>query len=1497
MAPYGPAELGVRQLDQRPYGSNAQAEEMRRERQLTEAQGAPARPISTSQATRQAPRAVPGDMEWQAPDLPTPEDIGEKLMSGLEYITSRGRAAFGALLPGEGEVPFLGERGPTDATQADAFIPAAARWIADAAYNAFVDGSAVMTALKVAAEVGEAATGQEMEAPRLSFSQRHIQERATALIAQGATEDDALRLASLEETYNRLGAVGAVAGGLLLGVPATFAAGVGVAYEKIYGEEAFRELEERGRRRLAPGSLGGAAVEFGIPELGLLTGVAKAFQVSRLRFAAGSKVAAAATDADEAVRLRLDAIAEYQDDLATVERAIPADGVSTEARILRAETAAQRVSTDSVLGPIDDADEALMFDGIGATVEALPAGQRVYGPSVGQALISAERTAKASMFRALRRMLTEGETFRMKNVTVGADAENNAIRVRRMAGTFDEAVERMRNALLAAGRSQEETIIVLAPFLRARAVAAETLTAIERRNAVLRSATDISRMERKEAIKAVRDARRVEAQAEKKVEQTAKAEVKVGEKVEAQQQKETAKVERRTTLLEQRLEEQRARFTTEREIVAQIVGDKKPVVTSQKRLLGYANADRVRFLQDSGVTGVAGMDPKTVDAMYEFTRANPDALTRPESVHWDEITAKTADLTGADLEKIRKNLPATGKMTRTFYVLNQVFSAKLRQWHQMGQAVKAGTARAEQLTDLTTDLLRFQSDLRGGIGEVARTLAQQRLLKKPDAVRLVQLQQTVKLRYADVERIAKRMDALEGFIATEKAAKPLSERVLGLQGELENAVREHETALAALADAKAAVTEAADRNLKAALDYAAKKGATPEQLNVMALYDAEDLTGIAYELRRLEPLGTGQFIQRLAIAGRYGRVPSQLLNFFDTGLNALYQETVVSATAQVMGRGTGLFSPKGEVGRTWMGMWSAAPDATRFWGRTTWQGAAEDIGLRHGVADYESLVGQGLDAPGTHFRLGSREFEMSGPKWLPVDASLRMLYASDGFWRIMLNNGHAVSRAMREGDDIRTFVEAGERVRGAAREQGLFITYNKPYAREGFDAILQSLGKVNVGGFQPLRVFIPAARFGKRYIEQGFENAGYGLIKGARRSRAAEGMADPFNRVSEQRAALRQQAAGAIGTVQLAVGSILVGAGVVTGPMPSSEAERSRWERMGKKPMSLRIPSSDGTYQYIPLGWFGAPAAGLALSAMIVGSATEDDDAMLGDRVARAARGFGQWFIDQPGVYAGRQLLDAAWNATQYGATEQAQALLANVTKPGAASQAAAESFTAVFDKYQRDPEGYLQLLMAKLPGASTLVPPRIDPATGEPMERSVSGPSALLQTEFESAGRTPTDMTDVEKAIVEVGAGVTSMSKTVTSGSLSVRLSGEEYERTARRAGTLGHEMAAVAVKQPVYLAADERARQSIIEEMYARARALARKELVVQMISAARSSEDAQRALTVARSSLDEDQYARMVKAVSATGMLTDDVRKALDESRPSFRSPTVQQIMGDK
>ena len=53
-----------------------------------------------------------------------------------------------------------------------------------------------------------------------------------------------------------------------------------------------------------------------------------------------------------------------------------------------------------------------------------------------------------------------------------------------------------------------------------------------------------------------------------------------------------------------------------------------------------------------------------------------------------------------------------------------------------------------------------------------------------------------------------------------------------------------------------------------------------------------------------------------------------------------------------------------------------------------------------------------------------------------------------------------------------------------------------------------------------------------------------------------------------------------------------------------------------------------------------------------------------------------------------------------------------------------------------------------------------------------------------------------------------------------------------------------------------------------------------VVDMIPAARTSEDAPRALVVARASLDEDQYAWMVRLAAA--MLTADVGKALDESR---------------
>ena len=1474
-------------MDQRPYGSNAQAEEIRRERQLTEAQGAPARPIGTAQQGRVGAggaRPSGGQMEWPEVDLNAPveeENLGERIMSGLDYITSRGLAAFGAMLPGEGEVPFLGERGPTSATQADAFIPAAARWIADAALNVFTDVEAIRAGMALGAKTAEVVTGEEVEAPPLSFSQQAIRDRAENLVSQGAQEDDALHVAALEETYNRLGVVGAVAGGLLLGVPATFAAAVGVAYEAAYGEEAFRELEQRSQKRLAPGSLGGAAVEFGIPELGLLTGAAKALQVARLRFAAGTKAAAAVGDVADAARIAEETAVAHAEDIAAVERAIPVDDVSSEARILRAETAAQRVSTDPVVAPIDEADEAVMLDGIKAAVESLPASER-YGVSVGEAIVKAERSGKATMFRALRQSLSGGETFRMKNVTVGADAENVAIRSRRMVGTFDEAVEQMQSAFRKAGLPQEEIVARLSPFLRARAVAAETLTAIERRNATLKASLEQSGKDRKAALAQVREARKAEAKAATKVEQT---------------QKEAAKTEKRTTMLEQKIADQKARFQTEREIVAQVGGDRSPTVTDQKMLLGYPNADKVRFLQAEGVTGVSGMDPKTVDAMTEWVMTNP--LEAKRTIHWSEVTATTSDLTGAELDKVRAALPKEGAMTRTFYVLNQVFSAKLRQWHQTAMAVKAGAASPEMLTGMTTDLMRFQSDLRKGIGEVARTLAQQRVLKKPDAVRLVQLRKVVTARYAEVERINRRIAALEEQIGTETATKPLSEMIGGLNSELEAVLREHETALAALTDAKAAVNEAADRNLRAALDYAAKKGATPEQLNVMAFYDAEDLAGIAHELRKLEPLGTGQFIQRLAIAGRYGRIPSQLLNFFDTGLNALYQETVVSATAQAMGRGTGLFSPKGEIGRTWMGMWSAAPDAARFWGRTTWHGSADDIGLRHGVADYETLVGQGLDAPGTHFKVGGREFEMSGPEWLPADASLRMLYASDGFWRTLLNNGHAVARSMREGEMINSFVEASQKVRVGAQEAGRFITYNKPYAREGFDAILQSMGKVQMGGFQPLRVLIPAARFGKRYIEQGIENAGYGLYKGARQMKTAEGIADPFDRATVQRTALRTQAAGAIGTVQLALGSILVGAGVITGPEPRSEADKANWRRIGKKPMSIRVPNDDGTYSYVPLGWFGAPAAGFALSAMLIGTAMEDEDAEVSDRVLRASQGFGQWFIDQPGIYASRQLMEAVWNSVQYGATESLQAILANVTKPGAASQAAAESFTAVFDKYQRDPEGYLQMLMAKLPGASSLVSPRIDPATGEPSERSVTGPAAILQSEFESAGRERTDMTDVERAIVEVGAGVTALSRTITSGKASsgfepsVRLSGEEYEQLSREAGAKGHDNARFAISAPEYVAADVRGKQSIIERAYEAGRSEARRELMIRMVSGASSPEQAQRALIVARAQ-GEQEFAQAVGFLASKGILSDAVMRMLDETRPSFRSPTVRQIL---
>lgn len=1564
---YGPTEIGIQEMDQRPYGNSpdAQAEELKRAKQLAEAQGGGPVPTMRPKGSQRDAYALdprippPGDQAVgpgpymppiRQPMQPQPQSKpfwepqeGEQFgltgaLNALDYITKAGRTTVGAALP-EG-IPFFGEKGPTDATQSDSFLPAAASWVLSSVLNSNALVSGVRAGLTASSEEGtEVAT-------QMDPVSRGIAARVDDLVARGADEESAFRVASLENTYNTLGAVGSLAAGLALGVPATIAAGIGAVVQQT-DPDTYKTWQERAERSLPAGSFGGLAVEFGVPELGVVTGAAKAIQVARLRFAAtvsrNRQVGVLAMRRDELMRqgkTQEQAVSQLIDDygadrvtrwgttgedishveqaavdLAEDARAIEATfaadlatDATPDALVTRAEITAERIRADAEvarttgesLTVMNEADEVALYEGIRAAVDALPAGERAT-VSVGEALVKATSRATSSMKRTLKAALSKGEMFRMQSVTVGADAENNAIRARMMVGSFDRDVERLREAFRAAGKPADEITALLAPFLRARSVAAETLAAIEAHNSVIKADIALSQTERSAALKAVKDARKAEAKAESKVSQTQKAEAKAGERIGKQEVKEQAQATQRVDALQQKIETQKARIAREREVIAKVGGDKDPIVTSKSDLTAYPNADDVRYLEEQGVTNLGSWGPTTVRAMREWIEQDPTrASLGYQHVEWSAITQKTSDLTGVDLAKIRAQLPETGELTRAMYVLNQTFGAKLRAWRDLGQQVKKGLATPAQMEEATKDLMLLQSDIRSGIGEVARTLGAQRLLKKPDLVELVNLKTIVRARYADVERIAKRIDNLEGKMAEAAAAEP-SDALLTLRTELAAAAQESERAIAALEDAKAAVSAATERNLRAALDLAAKRAVTPEKMAVWALYDGEDLVDLAAELRKLEPAGLGPFAQRVLIAGRYGRIPSQIVNFFDTGLNALYSESFVAAGAHfapaghIAGVSDPLFAAKGEVGRTWMGMWGAAPDASRFWGRTFWQGSAEDIAIRHGIADFETLVGQGLDAPANFFRIGGREFDISGPKWLPLDATLRALYASDGFWRILLNDGNAIARAMREGTDIRSFVEADRAIREAARERGLVTTYNRPYGEKGLDAILKALGKTDLGGFQWLRVLIPAARFGARFVETGLMSAGGGLVSGTLRARAARGIPDEFLRVSEARAAAREQAAGAIGAVQFAIGTMLVASGVVSGPLPKSESERLAWQRIGKKPMSVKIGDN-----WVPLGWFGAPAAGLALSATVFGAAeSEKDDSVLSDLVHRTVFGLGQYMIDQPALYAGRQLLDGIWTAVQYQNTAELERSAANAFKPGAATQSFGESFTAVFDRYQRDPEGLLQLLMAKAPLASMAVPPKIDPATGKPLERSVSGPAALLQSEFESAGteRTPTD--PVEKAIVEVGAGISSMERTITSGSAekggTVKLTQDEYVALSQKAGALGHDIATRIIQSDAYRAMDVRGKQTLIARAYDEARQEARKELAVRSVATAQKPEDAQRALIMSRAALSEDQYANAVRMLWGRGMLTDQVIAVLDESRPSFKSPTVEQMVG--
>jgi hypothetical protein len=495
-----------------------------------------------------------------------------------------------------------------------------------------------------------------------------------------------------------------------------------------------------------------------------------------------------------------------------------------------------------------------------------------------------------------------------------------------------------------------------------------------------------------------------------------------------------------------------------------------------------------------------------------------------------------------------------------------------------------------------------------------------------------------------------------------------------------------------------------------------------------------------------------------------------------------------------------------ETASAWLGAWSATPDAARYLARTIWHGSADDLALKHGISDYESLIGQGLESGSPIYRVAGKTFELSGPAAIPLDVTLRSLTGADGFMRIIFagadRNALAALKAYRAGKGTSGAVRAvAEEMDIAEREfvkkEGLVKTFNEPIRTdqkgnivEQLEAGFMKLQGANVGGFAPLRLLIPAARFGMRNVETGLRYSGSGLVTGARLAvRARNTNLTQEERLFLARQGMREMAEGAAGSALLITGFQLASAGITTGAYPQSETERNRWATLGIRPMSFKVGD-----KYVPMGWFGPLGAPFALAALIANASDQQTDEQLGDRIERAAAGVGQYLLDQPALTATKNLLEAVSDGLTKGTWEAMSNLLSQVSTVTAVG-AGAQTLTPVFDPYQRDPENLIQRFFARYPGTSQLVPPKIDQRTGKPLERTVSGPGAILATDL-GTGRDESQLSPVERETLGVKIG--SLGQTITSGSASVKLTQDQFKAYEANARQKANAAAAKVIETP---------------------------------------------------------------------------------------------------
>jgi hypothetical protein len=1202
----------------------------------------------------------------------------------------------------------------------------------------------------------------------------------------------------------------------------------------------------------------------------------------------------------QADQLRLSALASADDELTRAADSVAASAPTTPAGVVqqkvtlsqivadRALVRAQRSGLGDVVETLSSQDEAALLDGIRQTAMSYRlAVESVERPHLGLLLEQAVRRSERRVRTLTERAATEGLVSKMRTVTEGVTVENKPVRARRFVSELDELIEGIESAALRAGQPIPEEVLL--PLREHRAAAYDYLRSVDAQNAALARAQRVARFRAREAGKAETAAKGETKKAETALrgaqKKTEKAAGAYGRATETAQAKASEGIE----TLEQRQARIAERLRTAKEARVRIVGDPNPQG-------GYLSED-VAEVWDTMRMHTGKIDsPAMVDSMTAYVKAHgPEIEDAVRHVSWRTITNDLAEMTSAKLDDLRKALPETTELTRTLYVAKQVLIQKVHDWHDLGTAVRDGRATGADLDRATAELMQFSRSVTAGVGETGRALGAQRIVNKELAGRIVEGNQTARMSYARMERLAKQIDQLDAEIGAVKAGAE-TPKVVAARLKMERLVQDFDAAAGDFDRARAAAAVTSREAERVYLETAIKLGADKEKLAALSFIEPDDVAGILTFLRELKPPTVGERFTRYLLANTYGGFPGVVANVVNTGLSVLKNEALIrpatKLTAPIAERIANVPYSRvsGETRAAWTGLFTSIPDAARIATAAVVTGESPaQLAIRYGVrsGDIASMLGV-ADSP-----------LVRGVKGLLVESSLRFLQAPDLFWKAIQNMAEARALIMRDayaagkGDAAAAAQLTGLLTQPSheqilrASDVGRRITMNMPAQRSGgnfYEQLQRGILNVldaNVGGFAPLRVLVPAARFGMNQAQLGAQLSGFGVVSGVRlAARARNANLPQLERVGMTRQASTEMAEGALGAMNVVIASNLYDQGLMTGAYPDSPTERQEWDRQHKQEMSIKIGG-----RWLPMGLLGPLGAPFAIVAIVRDQLATTDDATVQDRIARISGGVGRYLSDQPAFTATRELLDVVYSALNYGgsvALDRWSSLQASKIIP---SGAEIRSMTAVFDHYKRDPDGFVEWFYSRFPSTpltpgSQQVRPQVDPTTGQPVERAVTGPGAAISYGgAQERTLTPAQLEQVDDPISRPGS----------------RIGGEpitpdERNTYERLAGTAVADGIAKLIETEAYKAAPTgQAKQAMRMNVVNEARQDARAQIAAQALARAKDPIGALHAALMVRSTANEASrpwtYTAALAALDRSKLLTPEVIGKIDESR-SFR-----------